>query len=77
MDSNLIERLKQIEALTDGSMQRTVEPEPGPEMETPVGLVPVPRRARVFLRHGEGHGTFAELTLAAPVARSRSYVTTP
>jgi hypothetical protein len=31
--------------------------------------VPVPRRSRVFLRGGGGHGTFAELTLTAPHPR--------
>lgn len=36
----------------------------------PVALVPVPRRSRVFLRHGEGHGTFADVTLTAPIVRS-------
>lgn len=28
--------------------------------------VPAPRRSRVFLRHGGGHGVFAEVTLTAP-----------
>lgn len=32
----------------------------------PRARVPVPRRSRVFLRSGEGHGVFAELTLMAP-----------
>lgn len=31
--------------------------------------VPVPRRSRVFLRSGGGHGVFAELTLTAPLPR--------
>ncbi len=39
-----------------------------PIREAPVSLVPVPRRSRVFLRHGEGHGAFADLTLTAPRA---------
>lgn len=32
----------------------------------PVSLVPVPRASRIFLRHGAGHGEFANLTLTAP-----------
>ena len=32
--------------------------------------VPVPRRSRIFLRSGAGHGAFAELTLTAPQPRT-------
>lgn len=38
-----------------------------PINDAPVSLVPRPRRSRVFLRGGEGHGVFADLTLTAPV----------
>ncbi|MBC2931867.1 hypothetical protein [Nocardioides sp. zg-1228] len=31
--------------------------------------VPVPRRSRVYLRGAGAHGSFAELTLTAPVPR--------
>lgn len=30
-------------------------------------VVPVPRRARMFVRHGEGHGEFSDVTLTSPV----------
>ena len=30
---------------------------------------PIPAAARAFLRRGEGHGTFADLTVTAPRAR--------
>lgn len=39
-----------------------------PIRAAPVSLVPMPRRSRVFLRGGEGHGAFADLTLTAPRA---------
>ena len=68
--NNLAERLRQLEALTGGLVQRTAEPEAIPENQPPVSLVPVPRRSRIFLRNGEGHGEFADLTLTAPIVRS-------
>jgi hypothetical protein len=40
-----------------------------PINDVPVTRVPVPRRSRIFLRSGEGHGAFADLTLTAPVPR--------
>lgn len=67
---NMADRLKQVESLTGGPVRRTAEPDVIPEHEAPVSLVPVPRRARVFLRHGKGHGEFADLTLTAPIVRS-------
>ena len=67
---NLTSRLKQLESITGGLVRREPAIEVVPEDDDPVSLVPVPRRSRVFLRHGEGHGAFAELTLTAPVARS-------
>lgn len=66
----MAERLQQLESLTGGLGRPAPEPEAVPENEPRVSLVPAPRRARIFLRHGEGHGTFAELTLAAPIMRS-------
>lgn len=67
---NLTSRLKQLESITGGLVRREPAIEVVPESDDPVSLVPVPRRSRVFLRHGEGHGEFAELTLTAPIARS-------
>lgn len=32
--------------------------------------VPSPRRSRIFLRSGAGHGVFADLTLTAPIPRT-------
>ena len=32
--------------------------------------VPEPRRSRIFLRSGGGHGAFAELTVTAPQPRA-------
>lgn len=37
-------------------------------------VVPVPRRGRMFVRHGEGHGAFSDVTLTSPV-RSREVAT--
>lgn len=47
---------------------------PGADHAVPVNgapavRVPMPRRWRVFLRRGEGHGTFADLTVTAPRPR--------
>lgn len=30
-------------------------------------VVPMPRRGRMFVRHGEGHGAFSDVTLTSPV----------
>lgn len=69
--ANLASRLKELETLPPALVVRRT---PGQEEivvnEPPVGLVPVPRRSRIFLRHGGGHGTFADLTLTAPIVRS-------
>lgn len=66
----MTERLRQLESLTSGLVRRGAEPEAVQEGGAAASLIPKPRRVRVFLRHGEGHGTFAELTLTAPAARS-------
>lgn len=68
--SNMAERLRHVESLTGGLVRRPVDPEAIAQIEAPVGLVPVPRRSRVFLRHGKGHGEFADLTLTAPIVRA-------
>lgn len=60
-------RLKELEHFTGGlAASRQPEPEAIPVSEAPATRVPEPRRSRVFLRNGEGHGVFAELTLTAP-----------
>ena len=43
-----------------------------PIHDAPRHRVPAPRRARIFLRRGEGHGTFAEVTITAPRPRAPS-----
>ena len=43
-----------------------------PITDAPSQRVPSPRRSRVFLRGGEGHGVFAEVTLTAPRPRASS-----
>jgi len=65
--SDISGRLKELEHFTSGRFaSRQPEPEAIPVNEAPATRVPVPRRSRVFLRNGEGHGVFAELTLTAP-----------
>ena len=68
--ANMAQRLRQLEALTGGLVRSVAEPDAIPENETPVALVPFPRRSRIFLRRGKGHGQFADLTLTAPLVRS-------
>ncbi|MDR7253342.1 hypothetical protein J2X46_002327 [Nocardioides sp. BE266] len=63
-------RLAELERLT-GTMLPQREPEVIAIPEATRPLIPVPRRSRVFLRHGEGHGSFADLTLTAPVVPHR------
>lgn len=69
---DLAARLKDLEHFTG---QRAARPQADTEAgvipisEAPSTRVPVPRRSRVFLRHGGGHGVFAELTLTAPHPR--------
>lgn len=63
-------RLKDLEHFTGAhAPRRQVEPDAVPVDEAPPTHVPVPRRSRVFLRQGGGHGVFAELTLTAPRSR--------
>lgn len=65
--SELAGRLKELEHFTRGAGRP--EPDAVPINEAAPMLVPVPRRSRIFLRHGEGHGAFADLTLTAPLPR--------
>ena len=65
--SDLSGRLKDIEHFTGAlAARREPDAEVVPINEAPMVRVPVPRRSRVFLRGGGGHGVFAELTLTAP-----------
>lgn len=69
-------RIGQLDHYASASLVRRVpgatlemepELEPGVLPVEPVAvIVPRPRRASVFLRHGEGHGRFAELTITHP-----------
>ena len=64
--SPLAKRLSELEHFT--VPRARVEPEVEVVAERTT-RVPVPRRTRVFLRHGAGgdeHGCFADLTLTAP-----------
>ena len=69
-------RIKALDIFSGSLVARTVPdevPEPSvegiPIHEVGPARVPLPRRSRVFLRHGEGHGAFADLTLTAPRPR--------
>lgn len=68
--SDLSGRLKELEHFTGALVRREPEPEAIPINEAPVSRVPVPRRSRIFLRSGGGHGVFADLTLTAPLPRA-------
>jgi hypothetical protein len=63
---DLAGRLRDLEHFTGAVATRQPEPDAVPIHEARATRVPVPRRSRVFLRSGEGHGVFAELTLTAP-----------
>ena len=52
-------------ALTRRHRAAVPDVEPLPETKRPV--VPAPRRARMFIRHGGGHGVFSDVTLTSPV----------
>jgi len=68
-DIDLAGRLKDLEHLTGSLVKRQHDAEVIPINQAPSTRLPVLRRSRVFLRHGEGHGVFAELTLTAPRPR--------
>ena len=73
---DLTGRIKSLEQFTGALVAR-----PGPETtdgpdadvipihEAPRSRVPAPRRSRILLRSGGGPGSFAELTLTAPLPR--------
>ncbi len=63
-------RLREIERLSGSVVDLRAGSEPVAVQEARTSLVPVPRRSRVFLRHGEGHGAFAEMTRTAPPRRA-------
>ena len=70
-------RIKSLDQFTGSLVARSrsegeaeVEAEVIPITDAPVGRVPSPRRSRVFLRNGEGHGFFADLTITAPLTRT-------
>lgn len=66
--SEIAGRLAELERLTGALLPRR-EPEVVVIPEAARPLIPVPRRSRVFLRHGEGHGAFADFTVTAPHVR--------
>ena len=68
--SDLTGRLKELEHFTGALVRREPEPEAIPVDAAPLTLGPVPRRSRIFLRSGGGHGVFADLTLTAPLPRA-------
>ena len=68
--SDLTSRLKELEHFTGALVRREPEPEAIPVNHVPLTRVPVPRRSRIFLRGGGGHGVFADLTLTAPLPRA-------
>lgn len=68
---DLAARLKDLEHFTAPRSARSgATGDAIPVHDAPAAHVPTPRRSRVFLRHGGGHGAFAELTLTAPRPRA-------
>jgi hypothetical protein len=71
--SDLTGRIKSLEQFTGSLVTRppadVAEHESIPIFDAPIALVPRPRRSRVFLRSGSGHGVFADLTVTAPRPR--------
>lgn len=67
---DLGQRLRDLEHFTGVPAARVAAADAIAINEPPPTRVPVPRRSRVFLRHGEGHGAFAELTLTTPRLRA-------
>lgn len=65
-------RLRQIEESASAALaqrQERLAPRDAIELhaEPPRVVVPVPRRGRMFVRHGAGHGAFSDVTLTSPV----------
>jgi hypothetical protein len=71
--TDLTGRIKSLDQFRGGLVARR-EPEADeiPITDAPSQRIPAPRRSRVFLRGGEGHGSFAEVTLTAPRPRPAS-----
>ena len=69
-DIGLARRLKHLEHFVGSSAGREGGVDATPAVGAPAVRVIEPRRSRVFLRHGAGHGVFAELTLTAPRPRT-------
>lgn len=69
---DLTGRIKSLEQFTGSLVARpqveVADHDAIPINDAPLARVPRPRRSRIFLRSGEGHGVFADLTLTAPVA---------
>ena len=64
-------RIKALEQFTGALVERSrAEGEAIAIHEAPPTRVPEPRRSRIFLRSGGGHGAFAELTVTAPQPRA-------
>lgn len=70
---DLAGRIKSLEQFTGSLATRpqtdVAEHDSIPIFDAPLALVPRPRRSRIFLRNGAGHGVFAELTVTAPRPR--------
>jgi hypothetical protein len=68
---DLTGRIKSLDQFTGTLVARPQsEEEAVPIAEVPAGRVSQPRRSRIFLRNGEGHGVFADLTITAPLPRA-------
>ncbi|CAM3505880.1 hypothetical protein [Nocardioides zeicaulis] len=70
-DQQVSGRLRELEQLSGALLARRTPQvvEVIDDADVVRGLVPVPRRSRIFLRHAAGHGTFADLTVTAPPQR--------
>lgn len=71
---DLTGRIKALEQFTGSLVARpqaeAVDHDAIPVNEPPATRMPTPRRSRIFLRSGEGHGVFADLTVTTPVPRA-------
>ena len=67
--SGMAGRLRQVEESARAALlqrQQMVSLSAVELLPEPTRLVPVPRRGRMFIRHGEGHGAFSDVTLTSP-----------
>ncbi len=63
-------RIKALEQFSGSFVARPrTEGEAIPITAAPPTRAPEPRRSRIFLRGGSGHGVFADLTVTAPLPR--------